>query len=154
MLLRSSIAGIALFEFLLRRRCAHATSLDTRPSKTAQRRWKDSHSLLCHWIQHGRSHCPLCHRVSISQGYPDHLLDFLRDSSILYERKFFETVTPVNFNTIATPHIGLIKYRSWFSELTFFLGPRLLSRTGEQFYVVRVSLSKIRFDPDMCTLER
>ncbi|EEB87657.1 hypothetical protein MPER_14929, partial [Moniliophthora perniciosa FA553] len=25
---------------------------------------------------------------------------------ILYQKGFFKTVTPVNFNTIATPHLG------------------------------------------------
>jgi hypothetical protein len=56
--------------------------------------------------------------------------------SILHQRKFFVTVTPVNFNTIATPHIGLLAYPSFFSRLSSLLGPKLLSRTGEQFYGV------------------
>ncbi|KAI9511411.1 putative serine esterase-domain-containing protein [Russula earlei] len=55
---------------------------------------------------------------------------------ILNQRKFFVTVTPVNFNTIATPHIGLLTYPSFLSRLGSLLGPRLLSRTGEQFYGV------------------
>jgi len=55
---------------------------------------------------------------------------------ILQSRKFFETVEPVNFNTIATPHIGLLRYPSVWSSLTNKLGPLLLSRTGEQFYTV------------------
>ncbi|OSX64323.1 hypothetical protein POSPLADRAFT_1065553 [Postia placenta MAD-698-R-SB12] len=55
---------------------------------------------------------------------------------ILHQRKFFETVTPVNFNTFATPHIGLPRYRTFISSLTTYLGPKLLSRTGEQFYTV------------------
>jgi hypothetical protein len=54
--------------------------------------------------------------------------------SILHQRKFFATVTPVNFNTIATPHIGLVRYPSLFSKLASILGPWVLSRTGEQFY--------------------
>jgi Putative serine esterase (DUF676) len=56
--------------------------------------------------------------------------------SILYQRDFFSTVTPVNFNTIATPHIGLIRYPSFVSRLSAFIVPRFLSRTGEQFYGV------------------
>ena len=56
--------------------------------------------------------------------------------SILHQRKFFATVTPVNFNTIATPHIGLLRYPSLFSKLGSVIGPRFLSRTGEQFYGV------------------
>ena len=55
-------------------------------------------------------------------------------SSILHQRNFFATVTPVNFNTVATPHIGLLRYPSLFSKLGSFFGPRVLSRTGEQFY--------------------
>jgi hypothetical protein len=54
--------------------------------------------------------------------------------SILHQRDFFATVTPVNFNTVATPHIGLLRYPSFFSKLGSFFGPRVLSRTGEQFY--------------------
>ncbi|KIO19965.1 hypothetical protein M407DRAFT_82078 [Tulasnella calospora MUT 4182] len=54
---------------------------------------------------------------------------------ILYATKFFDTVKPINFATIATPHIGLTRYRgSFLSRLTHTLGPRLLSRTGKQFY--------------------
>ncbi|RDB15767.1 hypothetical protein Hypma_003722 [Hypsizygus marmoreus] len=55
---------------------------------------------------------------------------------ILHQRNFFEKVTPVNFNTIATPHIGLPRYSSLISSLFSSLGPKLLSRTGEQFYCV------------------
>ncbi|KAK0217877.1 DUF676-domain-containing protein [Armillaria fumosa] len=55
---------------------------------------------------------------------------------ILNRRGFFEDVTPVNFNTIATPHVGLPTYPSFVSNLFSTLGPRLLSRTGEQFYCV------------------
>ncbi len=54
--------------------------------------------------------------------------------SILHQRNFFATVTPVNFNTIATPHIGLLRYPSLFSRLASLLGPKILSRTGEHFY--------------------
>jgi hypothetical protein len=42
----------------------------------------------------------------------------------------------VNFNTVATPHIGLLRYPSFFSSMASSLGPKLLSRTGEQFYCV------------------
>ncbi|PSS31125.1 hypothetical protein PHLCEN_2v2330 [Hermanssonia centrifuga] len=55
---------------------------------------------------------------------------------VLHQRKFFDTVTPVNFMTVATPHIGLIRYPTFRSSLFAYLGPRLLSRTGEQFYTV------------------
>jgi hypothetical protein len=55
---------------------------------------------------------------------------------VLHQRKFFENVTPVNFNTFATPHIGLPRYPNFFSALANSFGPRLLSRTGEQFFAV------------------
>ncbi|KAI0825686.1 putative serine esterase-domain-containing protein [Irpex lacteus] len=53
---------------------------------------------------------------------------------VLHQRKFFDKVTPVNFTTVATPHIGLLLYKTFRSKLFLSLGPRLLSRTGEQFY--------------------
>lgn len=52
----------------------------------------------------------------------------------MHQRKLFDTITPVNFNTIATPHIGLYRMPGFISRTASFLGPRLLSRTGEQFY--------------------
>ncbi|KAI0289582.1 putative serine esterase-domain-containing protein [Russula brevipes] len=55
---------------------------------------------------------------------------------VLHQRKFFATVTAVNLNTIATPHIGLLPYPTLISRLGSWIGPRLLSRTGEQFYGV------------------
>ncbi|KAG6894941.1 hypothetical protein C0992_003848 [Termitomyces sp. T32_za158] len=55
---------------------------------------------------------------------------------ILYQRGFFTKVAPTNFSTIATPHIGLPRYQSFISAVTSSLGPKLLSRTGEQFYLV------------------
>ncbi|KAG6861328.1 hypothetical protein C0995_001307 [Termitomyces sp. Mi166 len=55
---------------------------------------------------------------------------------ILHQRGFFTKVVPTNFNTLATPHIGLPRYPSFFSAVTSSLGPKLLSRTGEQFYLV------------------
>ncbi|KAI0058962.1 DUF676-domain-containing protein [Artomyces pyxidatus] len=73
---------------------------------------------------------------------------------ILHQRKVFETITPMNFNTIATPHIGLLVYPSMISKIFSFLGPKLLSRTGEQFYGVDKwskngrSIIEVMADPD------
>ncbi|KAL4065871.1 putative serine esterase-domain-containing protein [Scleroderma yunnanense] len=53
---------------------------------------------------------------------------------ILHQNRFFETVTPVNFNTIATPHIGIPNFRTAQSSIRSFFGRNFLSRTGEQFY--------------------
>ena len=79
---------------------------------------------------------------------------------VLHQRKFFDTVTPVNFMTVATPHIGVVQYPTWRSNMFAFLGPRLLSRTGEQFYAVDKwsasgrSLLEVMADPgtsfDLC----
>ncbi|KAF9500073.1 DUF676-domain-containing protein [Pleurotus eryngii] len=55
---------------------------------------------------------------------------------ILHHRGFFEHIQPVNFNTIATPHIGIPRYPSFLSSVVAKLGSKLLSRTGEQFYCV------------------
>ncbi|KAF8966350.1 lipid particle protein [Flammula alnicola] len=55
---------------------------------------------------------------------------------VLHQQGFFENVEPINFNTIATPHCGLPRYPSLFSSIASALGPKLLSRTGEQFYCV------------------
>ncbi|KAF9240685.1 DUF676-domain-containing protein [Melanogaster broomeanus] len=55
---------------------------------------------------------------------------------ILHQNKFFDKVTPVNFNTVATPHIGIPRFPSTFSAIASYLGPKLLSRTGEQFFCV------------------
>jgi len=54
--------------------------------------------------------------------------------SILEHRKFFAKIEPVNFITIATPHLGLLRYPSIISSLFNTFGPKLLSKTGEQFY--------------------
>jgi len=54
---------------------------------------------------------------------------------ILLQRKFFEDIAPVNFNTFATPHIGLPRYPNFISAIGNTVGPRLLSRTGEQLFV-------------------
>lgn len=54
---------------------------------------------------------------------------------ILHQKRFFDSVQPMNFTTVATPHIGIVRYPNWRSKLFSLLGPRLLSRTGEQFYL-------------------
>ncbi len=50
---------------------------------------------------------------------------------------FFTLHRPYSFATIATPHLGIPKYTgSLLSGVFHSLGSRLLSRTGEQLYVV------------------
>ena len=55
---------------------------------------------------------------------------------VLNEKKFFNTVKPVNFATFATPNIGIVNTGFFFSSLGFKLGPKMMSRTGPQFYGV------------------
>ncbi|KAJ1307052.1 hypothetical protein OPQ81_008031 [Rhizoctonia solani] len=55
---------------------------------------------------------------------------------ILYQRGFFRTVKPINFTTFATPHIGLPRLRGFVGAMMHKLGPKMLSRTGKQFYGV------------------
>ncbi|KAJ4000546.1 DUF676-domain-containing protein [Lentinula boryana] len=60
---------------------------------------------------------------------------------ILSQRGLFSAdspdfMIPVNFNTIATPHFGLVEYDSVFDAIKRKLGPKLLSKTGEQFFCV------------------
>lgn len=62
-----------------------------------------------------------------------HLTSFF---SVLHSRNFFADITPINFATIATPHVGLITRGSFRLKVTASLGPYLLSRTGEHFYGV------------------
>ncbi|CAE6359518.1 unnamed protein product [Rhizoctonia solani] len=55
---------------------------------------------------------------------------------ILYQRGFFRKVKPVNFTTFATPHLGLPRIRGFIGGMMQKLGPKMLSRTGKQFYGV------------------
>ncbi|KAF8311489.1 DUF676-domain-containing protein [Clavulina sp. PMI_390] len=72
----------------------------------------------------------------------------------LHAQGFFERVEPVNFNTIATPHLGIPRYPGFFSGVASVVGPRFLGRTGQQFYHVDKwsedgrSLLEIMADPD------
>ncbi|CEL61600.1 Putative lipase YOR059C OS=Saccharomyces cerevisiae (strain ATCC 204508 / S288c) GN=YOR059C PE=1 SV=1 [Rhizoctonia solani AG-1 IB] len=55
---------------------------------------------------------------------------------ILYKRGFFRKVKPVNFTTFATPHLGLPRVPGFLGKIMHKLGPKMLSRTGKQFYGV------------------
>ncbi|KAA1086688.1 hypothetical protein PGT21_008413 [Puccinia graminis f. sp. tritici] len=56
---------------------------------------------------------------------------------LLHSRQpsFFEEVEPMNFNTFASPWIGMPKYKGILSSTIHFFGSRLLSRTGNQLYL-------------------
>ena len=54
----------------------------------------------------------------------------------LYNTRFFEKVKPMNFNTFATPHLGMPRYPNLLSSIFATLGPIMLSRTGQQFYAL------------------
>ncbi|KAH7108317.1 putative serine esterase-domain-containing protein [Auriculariales sp. MPI-PUGE-AT-0066] len=53
---------------------------------------------------------------------------------ILQAQGFFQTVEPVNFCTFATPHIGILGDGSFWRRFLEFMGTKLLSRTGKQFF--------------------
>lgn len=61
------------------------------------------------------------------------LTDSSSHQSVLHQRGFFHDVEPINFNTIATPHIGMPRYASLLSALMAACAKHL-SRTGEQLY--------------------
>jgi hypothetical protein len=50
------------------------------------------------------------------------------------EPSFFDAIRPVNFATIASPAIGLPRYRGVFAGLIHWGGSNLLSRSGRQMY--------------------
>ncbi|THU89916.1 DUF676-domain-containing protein [Dendrothele bispora CBS 962.96] len=55
--------------------------------------------------------------------------------AILHASDFFANVQPMNFVTIATPHIGIPRTdRSLFSRLAKVVGSHLLGNTGQQLY--------------------
>ncbi|KAF7424693.1 hypothetical protein PC9H_010004 [Pleurotus ostreatus] len=72
---------------------------------------------------------------------------------ILHQRGFFHDVEPINFNTIATPHIGMPRYASLLSALMAACAKHL-SRTGEQLFCLDTwsttgrSLLDVMADPD------
>ncbi|KAL1410001.1 hypothetical protein Q8F55_004001 [Vanrija albida] len=49
---------------------------------------------------------------------------------------FFDKHEPVTFSAMASPHLGIPRYNTFISTVLCWLGGRLLSRTGEQVYVV------------------
>jgi hypothetical protein len=76
----------------------------------------------------------------------------------MHQKGMFDTVKPINFNTIATPHIGLLRYPTLFSRFANAVGPKLLSRTGEQFFGVDKwsqrgrPLIEVMADPGACLI--
>ncbi|KIM26153.1 hypothetical protein M408DRAFT_73174 [Serendipita vermifera MAFF 305830] len=75
---------------------------------------------------------------------------------VLNQRKFFDNIKPVNFTTFATPNIGLVRTEFLFSKLGFKLGPKIMSRTGPQFYgldsfsATGQPLIEVLADPSTC----
>nr|ODN96630.1 lipid particle protein [Cryptococcus depauperatus CBS 7855] len=57
---------------------------------------------------------------------------------LLHSRKpsFFDIHKPVSFATLSTPHYGIPKYNTFLSTVLCWLGARIMSRSGEQLYVV------------------
>ncbi|ADV24636.1 lipid particle protein [Cryptococcus gattii E566] len=49
---------------------------------------------------------------------------------------FFHRHKPIAFSTIASPHYGIPRYNTLLSTVLCWLGARVMSRSGEQLYVV------------------
>lgn len=55
---------------------------------------------------------------------------------LLYAKGVFESVTPINFTTFASPHLGIRHVNSgFFHNIANYLGPRLLSASGRQMFI-------------------
>jgi hypothetical protein len=51
------------------------------------------------------------------------------------DRSFFCRHRPVSFSTLATPHLGILKYKNHFWQwVAVKYGHRLLGRSGDQLY--------------------
>lgn len=56
---------------------------------------------------------------------------------LLYAQGIFEKVTPMNFTTFATPHIGVRSPRlGWHNSIWNILGARTLSNSGRQMFII------------------
>jgi hypothetical protein len=56
---------------------------------------------------------------------------------LLYSKGFFEKITPVNFATFATPHLGVrTPLRGWHNHIWNVLGARTLSASGRQLFTI------------------
>ncbi|KAL1592815.1 hypothetical protein SLS60_011231 [Paraconiothyrium brasiliense] len=56
---------------------------------------------------------------------------------LLYSKGLFEKITPVNFTTFATPHLGVrTPRRGYFSNAFNALGARVLSTSGRQMFLI------------------
>lgn len=56
---------------------------------------------------------------------------------LLYSKGLFEKITPVNFTTFATPHLGVrTPRRGYFSNAFNVLGARTLSTSGRQMFLI------------------
>ncbi|CAK9782749.1 DUF676-domain-containing protein [Cutaneotrichosporon oleaginosum] len=55
---------------------------------------------------------------------------------------FFSLHRPASFCTIATPHLGVLRYGSWRSTWVHAIGQRLFSRTGQQLFCLDNDLGR------------
>lgn len=56
---------------------------------------------------------------------------------LLYHKKYFENITPVNFTTFVTPHLGVrTPLRGYQNHLWNVLGARTLSKSGRQLFMI------------------
>jgi hypothetical protein len=55
---------------------------------------------------------------------------------LLYARGLFENITPINFTTFASPHLGIRHIDpGWLHSIANRLGPKLLSASGRQMFI-------------------
>lgn len=56
---------------------------------------------------------------------------------LLYHKGYFEKITPVNFTTFVTPHLGVrTPLRGYQNHLWNVLGARTLSKSGRQLFMI------------------
>ena len=53
---------------------------------------------------------------------------------LLESTGFWDTYTPICFSTAATPHLGVLKYKTRVNAVVHTIGKRLFSRSGQQLY--------------------
>ncbi|RXK37010.1 hypothetical protein M231_05717 [Tremella mesenterica] len=70
---------------------------------------------------------------------------------------FFKRHEPVGFSTFASPYLGVLKYRTRMNTFVHSIGRRVLSRTGQQLYMLDKDhgrpLLSVLADPDLIFLQ-
>lgn len=78
-----------------------------------------------------RSVCPLLYDSLIEGGLVSRYV-----VGLLYAKRVFDSITPINFTTFASPHLGIRHVNAgFFHSVANYLGPRLLSASGRQMFI-------------------